>query len=103
VLQRTANSTTLPTVNAIHTRALQATLTLSVDTAVRIALGTQVATTSPAFAGIANVAAVQNLHLAAPVIQGNSSTAPTSTPPAVGATVAAPTTATSGLLYVWLT
>lgn len=102
VLQRTANTTTLPTANAIHTRALQGTLNLSVDTPVRIALATQVATTSPAFAGIANVAAVQNLHLASPVLQGNSATAPTATPPAVGATIAAPTTATSGLLYVWL-
>lgn len=103
VLQRTANTTTLPTINAVHTRALQATLTLDYDTPVWIALATQVATTSPGFAGIANVAAVQNFHLTAPILQGNSTTAPTATPATVGAVLGAPTTATPGRIFYWLT
>jgi hypothetical protein len=102
-LQRTANSTVLPTLNAVHTRALQATLTLDYDTPCYIAWGSQVATTSPGFAGIANVAAVQPFHLTAPIFQGNSTTAPTATPPTLGAVLGAPTTATSGRIFFWLT
>lgn len=100
VLQRTANSTTLPTVSVVHTRALQATLTLDKDTPVYLAWGTQVATTSPAFLGTTGVAAA---NLVAPILAGNSTTSPTSTPPTVGATLGTPTAGNVGRVWFWLT
>jgi hypothetical protein len=101
VLQRTANSTVLPTVNATHTRALQATLTLDADTPVLIAWGSQVATTSPAFAGTA--AGQAALQFLTPYLSGNSSTAPTATPPAVAAVLGAPAAGNTSRIYFWLT
>jgi hypothetical protein len=101
VLQRTANSTVLPTLSAVHTRAFQATFTVSAPTPVWIGLATQVATTSPAFAGYTT--AVQAWTLIAPILWGNSTTAPTATPPTVGTVLGAPTTATAGRIYAWLT
>jgi hypothetical protein len=101
VLQRTANSTALPTLNAVHTRALQAAITLDTDTPVYIAIATQVATTSPAFAGQNLSTATQNF--VAPIWAGNSATSPTSTPPAVGATLNAPTAGNTGRIWAWLT
>lgn len=103
VLQRTANSTSLPGLGE-YPRALQAALTVDVDTPVWIMWSTQVATTSPAFAGQAVLTAlVQPLALRPPIFLGNSTTTPTSTPPTVGAVQGAPTTATSPLVYFWLT
>lgn len=99
VLQRTANSTSLPTINAVHTRALQATLTLDYDTPSYIALGTQVATTSPSFAGVTGLATP---NFSTPLTAGNSTTAPTSTPPTVGAVLGAPAAGNTGRIYAWL-
>jgi hypothetical protein len=101
VLQRTANSTTLPTVNAVHTRALQATLTLDADTPVIIAWGSQVATTSMSFAGTA--AGQAALQFQQPYLSGNSGTAPTATPPTVGAVLTAPSAGNASHVFFWLT
>lgn len=103
VLQRTANSTSLPGLG-VYARALQAPLVVDVDTPVWIAWSTQVATTSPAFACLDVLTAlVQPLGFQLPATRGNTSTVPTSTPHVVGAVLAAPTTATSRHVYFWLT
>lgn len=103
VLQRTANSTSLPALGE-YPRALQAPLVVDVDTPVWVVWSTQVATTSPAFAGQAALTAlVQPLAVRPPIFLGNTSTVPTSTPHALGAVIAAPSTATSPLVYFWLT
>lgn len=103
VLQRTANSTSLPGLGE-YPRALQAALVVDVDTPVWVMWSTQVATTSPAFAGQAALTAlVQPLAIRPPIFLGNSTTVPTSTPPTLGAVQGAPTGATSPLVYFWLT
>lgn len=102
VLQRTANSTTLPTSGATHTRALQATLTVSSPTPVWIALATQVATTSPSFIGYTNAVGT-GWQFVAPIIAGNSSTTPTSTPPTVSTVLGAPAAGNASRIYFWLT
>lgn len=102
VLQATANSTVLPALG-VYTRAITP-LTVDVDTPCWLAWASQVATTSPAFAGkTALTALVQPFALVAPIFQGNSATAPTATPPTNGTVLAAPTTATGGRIYTWLT
>lgn len=101
VLQRTANTTTLPTANAVHTRALQATLTVSAPTPVYIALATQMATTAPGF--LSTATGVGAWTQIAPILCGKSTTSPTATPLAVGAVVGALTTSMTTRLYCWLT
>lgn len=100
VLERTTNSTSLPTINVVHTRALQAAITLDADTPVYLAWATQVATTSPAFLG---TTAVATSNFVAPILAGNSSTSPTSTPAAVAAVLGAPAAGNAGRVWFWLT
>jgi hypothetical protein len=100
VLERTANTTTPPTINAVHQRQLLTPITLDVDTPVYIALACA-ATTAPSFAGTA--AGLATFLAQAPLISGNSSTTPTSTPPAVGAVLGAPAAGRTQFSYFWLT
>lgn len=103
VLRATANTTVLPALG-VYTRALSATLTMDTDTPCWLAWAQQVATTSSSYAGKAALTAlVQPFALVTPIFQGNSATAPTATPPTAGTVLAAPTTATSGWIYCWLT
>jgi hypothetical protein len=102
VLQRTANSTTLPTISTVHTRAFQATFTVSSATPVWIGLATQVGTTSPGFAGTV-AASSAPLMLQAPILAGNCGTSPTATPPALATVLTAPTTGNVSRIYAWLT
>lgn len=102
-LRSTANSTALPGLG-VYTRALATTLTVDVDTPCWVMWSTQVATTSPAFAGSAALTAlVQPFAVTTPIFHGNSTTVPTSTPPVNGAVQGAPTTATNARVYFWLT
>jgi hypothetical protein len=100
VIERTTNSTTLPTLNAVHTRALQNPINLSVDTPAYVAWATQVATTSPSFAGMP--AGIATMQFQVPILAGNSSTTPTATPPAVAAVLGNPAAGNTQRVYFWL-
>lgn len=89
VLQRTANSTTVPTANALLTAALQATYTPPTDIPIYLVLG--IASTGAG--GITTLAPVVTAALvgtqAPPLAFTTTTGAPTTTPPTVGATVGA--------------
>ncbi len=97
VLARSNNSTTLPTANAMYTMTFSATYTPTADTPV-LGFINFTGTTVPQFFGVsAGMAAMQGT----PAINGSSTTGQTATPIAVGATLAAITTAPQ-VLYAQL-
>jgi hypothetical protein len=109
VMAVTANATAIPSTTAVTTRNFGAAWTPIEDTPVWIVIGLVNATTArivPAAAGSAQSMAAANLI--APVMFGTNAVTPTTTPPAVGATITAATagvvtSATVGFPYFWLT
>jgi hypothetical protein len=109
VMAVTANATAIPSITAVTTRSFGAAWTPIEDTPIWIVIGLVHATTArilPASPGSAQSMAAPNL--VGPVIFGQNAVTPTTTPPAVGATITAATagvatSATVGFPYFWLT
>lgn len=102
VMAHTANSTSFPVANAIHTRALTATWTPDYDTPVWVLMSQTFATTYPAV--MSTVApTVAAVNAVAPAIAGTNGIASSATLPTNGTTVITAVTTGTAIPYIWLT